>query len=182
MLIAECSVSTEQTRFDFQIGFSQPCGEVFVGGAGHGHAPQAVFGNAQAYLSFARAAFFSHPDHHETGSHVAALQAHDEPAFQCSRDATKAGAAGGNIESLDVLREHLTLTVQTPQPYGDGCDYASLTSLGHSHMIRGDSQNRPVTLVIAVMSLKDRETDFGGSNRLWTLDRNISTQATATGR
>src|SRR5262249_25607692 len=84
-----------------------------------------------------------------TRSHVAALQAHDEPAFQGSGDATKPRSAGGNIESLDVLREHLTLTVQTPQSYGNGCDHASLASLGHAYMIRGDSQNRPVTLVIA---------------------------------
>src|SRR5260370_37293810 len=117
--------------FGPEVVVGQPGREIFVGGPGQSHAPDAIFGSSTANRTLAGAALLAYPHHHEPRPHVPALQADDEPALQLRAHAKEARAAGSNVESFRILRENLALAVQTPEPHRDGYDEASFAPLDH---------------------------------------------------
>ena len=119
----------------FQGVFAEPGGEVVFVSQGQGNAPDAVLDAAQADLAFAVAAFFAHPDHHEARAHVSTLHANHEARLKRSRNAIKPRATGGNIQSLNVLRKHLALAIQSPEPDGKRHGQARFATVAHPLML-----------------------------------------------
>src|SRR6266481_57092 len=117
--------------FLIKIIFRQPYGKILVRRPWQGHAPYAVLSSAQTKLAFARASLLTHPDHHEPGPHIAALQADNESALQGRCYAIKTRSTGGNVEGLCVLGKHLAFTIQAPKPDRDGYRDPSFSSLRH---------------------------------------------------
>src|SRR5262249_15891393 len=89
----------------------QPGREIIVGGARQGDAPDSVLRCAKADLAFLGSALFADPDHHESRTHVAALQTYDKAGLQSRGNAEEPRATGGNVQGFCALREHLTRAV-----------------------------------------------------------------------
>src|SRR5579859_40041 len=121
--------------FFVEISFRQPSGKIIIGGAWQGDAPNSIGSGPQADLTFTGAALFADPDDHESRPHVPALQAHDKTTLQLRCHAIKAGSANSNVEGPHVLRKHLTVTVQPPEPHGNRHGQTWFATDRHEHIL-----------------------------------------------
>lgn len=119
----------------FQGVFAEPGGEVVFVSQGQRNAPDAVLDAAQADLAFAVAPFPAYPDNHKAGAHVPALHPDDIAGLKRGRHAIETRATGGNIQSLNVLRKHLALAIQSPEPDGKRHGQARFATVAHPLML-----------------------------------------------